>query len=211
MANRKPSAPFRWVSPISETTFQNYVQRKPPVQHNNLDVLHQVLVSDGAEPQKESITRNITRDVPTARRMLRSAADSAIGKYGLFDDRTKQLLNVIENEENEDAYLRELFTNGEVDDDRLRQLDIDRQLSDQELKDSLDQDRMKEWLRKKLMPHELLGGMPSDTVAVASTSAGGAVGAKSVAPMRQSRAPNRRSSCGGQLGCTKVITSADCT
>ena len=163
MANRKPSAPFRWVSPISETTFQNYVQRKPPVQHNNLDVLHQVLVSDGAEPQKESITRNFTRDVPTARRMLRSAADSAIGKYGLFDDRTKQLLNVIENEENEDAYLRELFTKGEVDDDRLRQLDIDRQLSDEELKNSLDQDRMKEWLKKKLMPHELLGSMPSVT------------------------------------------------
>ena len=167
MANRKPSAPFRWVSPISETTFQNYVQRKPPVQHGNLDVLHQVLVSDGAEPQKESITRNITRDVPTARRMLRSAADSAIGKYGLFDDRTKQLLNVIENEENEDAYLRELFTKGEVDDDRLRQLDIDRQLSDEELKNSLDQDRMKEWLKKKLMPHELLGSMPSVTGLVA--------------------------------------------
>ena len=133
MANRKPSAPFRWVSPISETTFQNYVQRKPPVQHNNLDVLHQVLVSDGAEPQKESITRNITRDVPTARRMLRSAADSAIGRYGLFDDRTKQLLNVIENEENEDAYLRELFTKGEVDEDRLRQQDINRRIDEQQL------------------------------------------------------------------------------
>ncbi len=137
MANRKPSAPFRWVSPISETTFQNYVQRKPPVQHNNLDVLHQVLVSDGAEPQKESITRNITRDVPTARRMLRSAADSAIGKYGLFDDRTKQLLNVIENEENEDAYLRELFTKGEVDDDRLRQQDIGRRLDEQKTDEQL--------------------------------------------------------------------------
>ena len=129
----QPRKPFRWVSPISETTFQNYVQRKPPVQHNNLDVLHDVLTSDGSEPQQESITRNITRDVPTARRMLRSATDTAISRYGMFDDRTRRLLSITENEENEDAYLRDLFTKGEVDDDRIRQQEISRRVNEQQL------------------------------------------------------------------------------
>ena len=146
MPNPKSSGiPFRWVSPISERSFQNYVQRNPAPAANPSDELYQAVANGGrVAPSPEQFHRDMSRSVPAARMMLRNAADQSIQQYGLFDDRTKRLTSILESEENEDAYLRPLFPNGEVDEDRVKQHRIDRSVDEQLVQERLNRDQQNE-------------------------------------------------------------------